>query len=92
MLNYSIIYLYRKVCNQLMSKFIGLFSQLMLCSLQGGICMIAACIILLMAIGGYFIFGKITIDTFCILVGMALIANSICHDISDLKELPKSKK
>ena len=54
--------------------------------------MIAACIILLMAIGGYFIFGKITIDTFCILVGMALIANSICHDISDLKELPKSKK
>ena len=54
--------------------------------------MIAACIILLMAIGGYFIFGKITVDTFFILVGMALIANSICRDISNLKELPKSKK
>ena len=54
--------------------------------------MIEACIILLMAFGGYFIFGKITGDTFCILVGMALIASGICHDISDLKELPKSKK
>lgn len=54
--------------------------------------MVQVCLIIIVALFGFPITEKISVDTFFIIIAISLATSGICQEISKLKDKPTDKK